>query len=61
MLAVAAREEADGACHELEETARDFAAPALDAMAGQARGALQLAEGDAAAALGSLRGAASSS
>jgi DNA-binding NarL/FixJ family response regulator len=58
MLAVDALEEARGACRELEEIARSVATGVLDAMAAHARGAVQLAEGDAAAALGPLRSAA---
>jgi DNA-binding CsgD family transcriptional regulator len=58
MLAVDALEEARGACRELEDIARSVPTGVLDAMAAHARGAVQLAEGDAAAALGPLRSAA---
>ena len=43
------------ACRELEDIARSFATGVPDAIAAQARGAVDLAEGDAKAALGSLR------
>ena len=49
----AAREAAD----ELSAIAHDYATPALCAVAGHALGAVLLAEGDARAALGALRGA----
>jgi len=55
MLAVDAIDEARVACRELEETARSLSTDVVEAMAAYARGALQLAENDAAAALGSLR------
>jgi DNA-binding NarL/FixJ family response regulator len=55
MLALEALEEARAACGELEALARDLRAGMVQAMAAQARGALHLAEGDAAAALPSLR------
>lgn len=55
MLAAGAVEEARNACQELEDIAGSFGAAVPDAMAAQARGALDLAEGDARAALGSLR------
>ena len=58
MLAVDALEEARGACRELEEIARSVATGVLDAVAAHARGAVRLAEGDAAAALAPLRRAA---
>ena len=43
------------ACRELEEMAASFDTGVLGAMAAHARGAIELAEGDAHAALGSLR------
>jgi DNA-binding CsgD family transcriptional regulator len=55
MLAVGDLEEARRACGELEATAQGFDTGLLGAMAAHARGAVQLAEGDAQAALGSLR------
>lgn len=55
MLAVGDIEEARGACRELEEIAKGPDTGALAAMAAHARGALELAEGDATAALASLR------
>lgn len=55
MLAVGAREEAVAACRELEETAAAQASDALEALGAQARGAVALAEGDAARALLALR------
>jgi DNA-binding CsgD family transcriptional regulator len=48
-------EDARAACRELEEIAASFDGGALGAMAACARGAVELAEGDAHAALGSLR------
>jgi DNA-binding CsgD family transcriptional regulator len=48
-------EDARTACRELEEIAASFDGGALGAMAASARGAVELAEGDASAALGSLR------
>ena len=48
---------AEGPCGELEATARSFDTDALVAMAAQARGAIQLANGAAEAALCSLRSA----
>ena len=57
MLRVKAMDEAGAACGELEALAQRLNASMVHAMAAQARGALQLAEGDAAAALRSLRGA----
>lgn len=57
MLAAGDIEQARGACLELEEIAKSFDSGVLDAMAAHARGAVELAEGDAQAALGSLRGA----
>lgn len=55
MLAVGDTQEARAACGELDEIATHFDTAVLAAMAGQARGAVELAEGDARAALGSLR------
>jgi DNA-binding CsgD family transcriptional regulator/tetratricopeptide (TPR) repeat protein len=55
MLAAGAIEEARGACRDLEEIAASFATDVLGAMAAHARGAVELAEGDAKAAIGSLR------
>jgi DNA-binding NarL/FixJ family response regulator len=58
MLASGEVEEARRACAELEDAARCLACGgALDALAAQARGAVQLAEGEAQAALASLRAA----
>jgi DNA-binding CsgD family transcriptional regulator len=48
-------QDARTACRELEEIAARLEAVVLDAMAAHARGAVELAEGDAHAALGSLR------
>jgi DNA-binding CsgD family transcriptional regulator len=48
-------QEARGACAELEEIAGTFDTGVLGAMAGYARGAVELAEGNPHAALGSLR------
>ena len=55
MLAAGDPQGADGPCGELEATARSFDTDALGAMAAQARGAVQLADGAAEAALCSLR------
>ena len=55
MLAAADRGEARDACVELEAIAQRFDTDALRAMAAQARGALELAEGAAQAALALLR------
>ena len=55
MLAVGDIQEARAACRELEETAESLDTEVLGAMAAHARGAVELAEGDAQAALGSLR------
>ncbi|HUL66577.1 MAG TPA: response regulator transcription factor [Burkholderiaceae bacterium] len=55
LLAADARDEAKAAGAELEEVARRFGTDVLVAMAAQARGAIELAGGDAAAALSSLR------
>jgi DNA-binding CsgD family transcriptional regulator len=43
------------ACRELEDLARSFDTGVADAIAAQARGAVELAEGDAQAAIGALR------
>lgn len=51
-------QEARAACSELEQLARDFDADTLGALAAQARGSLELAEGNAEASLLSLRSAA---
>ena len=58
MLATRDLEEARSACRELQDIAGGMGSTVLDAMAAQARGAIALAEGDAAAALGPLREAA---
>ena len=55
MLAAGDVQEARGACHELEEIAGTFDTGVLGAMAAYARGAVELAEGNPHAALGSLR------
>lgn len=55
MLAVEAREEADRACRELEQISESWAAGMTRAMAAHARGAVSLADGDARAALTTLR------
>jgi DNA-binding CsgD family transcriptional regulator len=55
MLAANDIQEARAACHELEEIACAFATGVLGAMAAYARGAVELAEGNPHAALGSLR------
>ncbi|HSP93508.1 MAG TPA: response regulator transcription factor [Thermoanaerobaculia bacterium] len=55
LLAVGDVEEALGACRELEETAEAFSTDVLAAMAAHARGAVELARGDARAASGPLR------
>jgi DNA-binding CsgD family transcriptional regulator len=55
MLAVADLEEARSTCRELEESAERQGSEALDAMAAHARGAVELAGGEAAIALVSLR------
>jgi len=57
MLAVSDIENAQSACRELEKIAERFDTNVLKAMTAQARGSVELAEGDAPAALGSLRGA----
>ena len=56
-LAVGDLQDARAACRELEEIAASFDTGVLGAMAAHARGAVELAEGDAHAALGSLRSA----
>jgi DNA-binding CsgD family transcriptional regulator len=55
MLAMGEVEEARSASRELEEIAKSFGTEVLAAIASHARGAVELAEGDAQAALGSLR------
>jgi DNA-binding CsgD family transcriptional regulator len=55
MLAAGQPEEARGACGELEAIAREFGTGPLGAMAAHARGAVELDEGNAEAALTSLR------
>jgi DNA-binding CsgD family transcriptional regulator/tetratricopeptide (TPR) repeat protein len=55
MLAAGDVEDARKVCRELEDIARRFDTGVPDAIATQARGAVDLAEGDAQAALGSLR------
>ena len=55
MLAAGDVQDARSACRELEEIAASFDTGVLGAMAAHARGAVELAEGDAQAALGSLR------
>jgi DNA-binding CsgD family transcriptional regulator len=55
VLAAGDIEEAREACGELEALAQSFDTEVPDAMAAQARGALELAEGNARAAIGSLR------
>ena len=55
MLAVGDIEAARGACRELEALADGQGAGALGALAAQARGAVELAAGDACGALASLR------
>ena len=55
MVAVGDVRDARVACRELEDIARSFATGVPGAIAAQARGAVDLAEGDAQAALGSLR------
>jgi DNA-binding CsgD family transcriptional regulator len=55
MLAAGEVQDARSACRELEEVARSFDTGVPGAIAAQACGAVDLAEGDAQAALGSLR------
>jgi ATP/maltotriose-dependent transcriptional regulator MalT len=55
MLVVGAIQEAHKACRELEEIAERFGMDVLSAMAWHARGEVALADGDAPAALGTLR------
>jgi DNA-binding CsgD family transcriptional regulator len=57
MLALGRMDEARRACAELRALAQMFETDALRAMAAQAHGAIALAEGDAAAAIGPLRAA----
>ena len=57
MLQAAAIDEARSACRQLEAIANRFTTPLLRATADEARGALKIAEGDARAALCSLRNA----
>ncbi|MGH6901286.1 MAG: LuxR C-terminal-related transcriptional regulator [Geminicoccaceae bacterium] len=54
-LAAGDLEDARAACRELAEIAAGFDSGVLGALAAQARGAVELADGDASAALGSLR------
>jgi DNA-binding CsgD family transcriptional regulator len=55
MLSVGDAEDARGACEELEATARNFDTSVPGAIAAEARGAVDLAKGNAQAALGALR------
>ncbi len=55
VLAAGDIQDARNACRELEQIARSFDTGVPGAIAAQARGAVELAEGDAQAALGSLR------
>lgn len=55
MLATGAIEEARSACRELDETAATYNIDVLSAIAAHSRGAVKLTEGDAGAALESLR------
>ena len=55
MLAAGDRERAQRACDELEATAASFGSAMLQALAGHARGAVALADGDARGALVALR------
>ena len=55
MLAIGDLEAAGRAGGELQQLARDYASPMLDAMAAQARGSVELAAGDVHAALAALR------
>lgn len=55
MLAAGSLEEARDACRELEHTAASIGTDVLSAIAAQAQGAVELAEGDASAALAHLR------
>jgi ATP/maltotriose-dependent transcriptional regulator MalT len=55
MLAAGDLAAADNACRELEQIAHELDAEVLKAMAAQAHGSVELAKGDAQAALGSLR------
>jgi DNA-binding CsgD family transcriptional regulator len=58
ILAIGETEEARNACRELEEIAENYESAMLAAMVAHARGAVELAEGDAQAALVALRQAA---
>jgi DNA-binding NarL/FixJ family response regulator len=58
LLAGGLADEASEACRELEQTAAGYASTVLGAMAAGARGAVELARGDAAAAVVALRRAA---
>jgi DNA-binding CsgD family transcriptional regulator len=55
MLAAGDVQDAQNACRELEDMARSFDTEVVGAIAVQARGAVDLAEGDTQVALGSLR------
>lgn len=55
MLSVGDSEAAAGGCTALHDLADVYGSPVLDAMAGQARGAVDLARGDAHSALAALR------
>lgn len=55
MLAAGETAAARDACHELEEIAQRFGSDVLGAIAAQGRGAIELADGNAVAALGALR------
>ena len=55
MLSIGNIQEARGACHELGEITESYRSSMLDAMFAHARGAVDLAEGDAGAALVALR------
>jgi DNA-binding CsgD family transcriptional regulator len=55
MLAIGDVQQARDACRELKDVAQSFDTAVPNAMAAQARGAVELAEGDAPAALGSLQ------
>jgi DNA-binding CsgD family transcriptional regulator len=57
MLAIGDIEEARDACRELDDIALNFGTAVFEALAAHARGMVQLAEGDAEGALGSLRSA----
>jgi ATP/maltotriose-dependent transcriptional regulator MalT len=55
LLASGELPEAKSACRELEELARELGSEVVEALAAQARGALELAEGSAEASLSALR------